>query len=138
MNYVIVVSVQYDKIEELAIGPYFYTNSDGTVSPGQFCVEKYVNGVIFGFNESYVFDSETENKCINIIPSENFSSEKYFSSNNFSISFDSLLEAHLKFALKTIRFRDLGPLKSPDCFRFDIDVRSLREYFYSFIGFDKC
>lgn len=88
----------------------------------QFCVEKYVNGVIFGFNESYVFDSEIENKCIEIESAKNFSSQKYFDAHNFTVSFDSLLEAHLLFTLKTVRFRDLGPLKSPDCYRFDIDV----------------
>lgn len=93
----------------------------------QFCVEKYVNGIIFGFNESYVFDSEIENKCIEIATSRNFSSKNFFQTSNFTSEhfFDSLLEAHLLFTLKTVRFRDLGPLKSPDCYRFDIDVRKM-------------
>ncbi|ODN02679.1 Mucolipin-3 [Orchesella cincta] len=117
----------YANIGELAIGPYFYENTDGSVAPMHFCQQKYVNGVIFGFNESYVFDSETETKCIDITaaslsPPANFSSKQYFQDQNFTISFDNLLEAHLRFTLKTVRFRDLGPLKSPDCFRFDLDI----------------
>ncbi|ODM90942.1 Mucolipin-3 [Orchesella cincta] len=117
----------YANIEDLAIGSYFYGNPDGTIAPVQFCQTNYATGVIFGFNESYIFDSTTEKKCVDI-PSAildaayNFSSEKFFQDQNIPISFDSLLDAHVMFTLKTVRFRDLGPLKSPDCFQFDIDI----------------
>ncbi|CAL8109821.1 unnamed protein product [Orchesella dallaii] len=117
----------YANIRELAIGPYFYENTNGTIAPMHFCQQKYINGVIYGFNESYIFDSETETKCIDIpaaslSPAINFSSHNFFQDQNYSISFDNLLEAHLLFTLKTVRFRDLGPLKSPDCFRFDMNI----------------
>jgi len=116
---------KYADIEDLAIGSYFYENPDGTTAPVRFCQEKYVNGIIFGFNESYIFDSATETKCLDIMGSalnENFSSVQFFKENNFNISFDTMLEAHLQFGLKTVRFRDLGLLKSPDCFQFNVDV----------------
>lgn len=118
---------QYSRIEALAIGPYFYPTPDNDVAGMRWCVERYTSGVIFGFNESYAFDSTTEESCVTIPPEElgppqNFSSEAWLAGANASISFDSLLEAHLSFVLKTVRFRDLGPFKSPDCFQFDIDV----------------
>ncbi|OXA38531.1 mucolipin-3 isoform X2 [Folsomia candida] len=117
----------YSAIEELAIGPYFYPTKNNTVAPMKLCIERYSNGVIFGFNESYVYDGLTENSCITLPPSvistgEKFSLEEFLAKYNASISFDSLLEGHLTFVLKTVRFRDLGPFKSPDCFQFDIDI----------------
>lgn len=88
-------------------------------------MEHYKSGTIFGFNESYIFDSETQENCYNIQlnkTDEDFSSRQYFKEKNISISFSSLLEVQIKFGLKSIRFRDVGPLRNPDCFRFDVEV----------------
>ena len=95
----------------------------------EFCVEQYAMGVIFGFNESYAFDSEITQSCIKITVDAlgsskgSFSIKDYLAQHNFTISFEATIIVELKFSLKTIRFRDVGPLKSPDCFRFDIVVR---------------
>ena len=120
-------TLQYSKVEELAIGPYFFDSSDGTVAPIHFCTDSYESAVIFGSNESYVFDSNTDENCVEIGPSDitsgNFSMEAFLAKNNASVSFSRLLEAELRFNLKTIRFHLYGPLKSPDCYRFNISVR---------------
>ncbi|CAL8068843.1 unnamed protein product [Orchesella dallaii] len=118
----------YANIRDRSIGPYFYNNSDGTVASLNFCQEKYDTGEIFGFNESYIFNGLTETECVEIpadamSPPKNFSSQQFFQDQSYIISFQSLLEAHIRFTLKTVRFRDLGPLKSPDCFHFEVDIR---------------
>ncbi len=131
---VFLFSLQYSMIEELAIGPYFYPTHNNTLAPLTFCVVAYSSGVIWGFNESYTFNSASLTTCHTIPPKDispsndplgkgpPFSSEAWLAENNASLSFDSLLEATLSFTLKTVRFRDLGPFKSPDCFQFDIQV----------------
>ena len=118
------ICVQYRTIQNTSIGPYFNENPDGGIYPIQFCTEKYLKGIIFGFNESFVFDSNTESQCIDIplTAQTEFSSRAFLNTNNSTLSFITLLQADLKFTLKTVRFQDLGPLKSPDCFDFDIVV----------------
>ena len=43
-----------------AIGPYSYTEEDNSMPPPVLCLYQYKEGIIFGFNESYVFNGEIE------------------------------------------------------------------------------
>jgi mucolipin len=43
-----------------AIGPYSYTEEDNSMLPPVLCLYQYKEGIIFGFNESYVFNSDIE------------------------------------------------------------------------------
>jgi len=93
------------------------------VFPIRVTVEEYVAAGIVPENDSYVFDTTTIQRTIDIPVEEGpFSTHTFFDTHNFSINFVTLLEFSMKFSLKTIRFRDLGPLKSPDCFSFEIVV----------------
>ncbi|ODM90454.1 Mucolipin-3 [Orchesella cincta] len=113
----------HTNVQEAAIGSYSYDTLDGVNASIKFCLDRYSNRKTLEFNKALEFNKGTNTSCINISgASPNFSSKEFFLNNNFTISFVNLLEAHLLFTLKTVRFRDLGPFKSPDCFRFDVDI----------------
>nr|NVI71397.1 transient receptor potential cation channel, mucolipin ortholog [Cucujiformia] len=106
-----------------AIGAYSYTNEDNTMSDMVLCLYKYREGEIFGFNESYVFDSEIVKSCYNIshdIPEEPFSSKLYFEDKG--IPFSALVRATLDFSLKTVNFKSAGRISPPNCYQFDITI----------------
>lgn len=55
--------MQYANLSE-AIGPYSYPNENNTIGIPDLCLYNYKEGIIFGFNESYVFNSEViKSKC---------------------------------------------------------------------------
>ena len=47
---------QYSSVND-AIGPFSYTNPNGTIAPLELCISSFKKGTAFGFNESYIFDS---------------------------------------------------------------------------------
>lgn len=51
------ISFQYANLSE-AIGPYSYPNENNTMGHPILCLCNYKEGTIFGFNESYVFNSD--------------------------------------------------------------------------------
>lgn len=110
----------YANISE-AIGPYSYTNEDNTISPMTLCLYQYKEGVIFGFNESYIFDSEIVEDCINIsvtVGNNEYDSRRYLNHFNFS----ALVKATLSFSIKTVSFKSVGPKIAPNCYQFDIQI----------------
>jgi len=50
-----------------AIGPYSYTEEDNSMPPPVLCLYQYKEGSIFGFNESYVFNNEIEERKLFIL-----------------------------------------------------------------------
>nr|NVI71443.1 transient receptor potential cation channel, mucolipin ortholog [Cucujiformia] len=106
-----------------AIGSYSYTNEDNTMSDMVLCRYEYKQGEIFGFNESYVFNSEIVKSCSNIsydTRQGRFDSKTYFETEE--ISFSSLVRATLDFSLKTVNFKSAGRISPPDCYQFDITI----------------
>nr|MBE5724894.1 transient receptor potential cation channel, mucolipin ortholog [Cucujiformia] len=106
-----------------AIGSYSYTNEDNTMSDMVLCIYSYKQGEIFGFNESYVFNSEIVKSCSNIshdISQGNFNSKTYFESQD--IKFSALVKATLDFSLKTVNFKSAGRISPPNCYQFDITI----------------
>lgn len=106
-----------------AVGSYSYANEDNTMTDMLFCINKYKKGEIYGFNESYIFDSEIIQSCFNISHelSDNFSSKQYFD-NITDIKFSSLVTASLSFSLKTVNFKSAGRITPPNCYQFDITI----------------
>ncbi|KAK5641988.1 hypothetical protein RI129_008155 [Pyrocoelia pectoralis] len=100
------------------IGPYSYPNENNTVTPLVLCLYKYKKGIIFGFNESYVFDSTIEEECFNI--TKELRAAQYFEDEEFS--FSAIIRAVLSFSIKTVNFKGAGPMTPPDCYRFDIAI----------------
>lgn len=108
-----------------AIGPYSYTAEDNNMTDPILCLFQYKEGTIFGFNESYVFNSEIDEVCLNIThnnTSNQFFSKSLLAEQNVTINFSALVMARFSFALKTVNFKAAGPITPPDCYKFDIQI----------------
>lgn len=106
-----------------AIGTYSYPNEENKMAPLRLCLSHYKEGIIFGFNESYIFNSEIELSCLNL--TGNITTTKirqYFKNNDISINFSALVQATLQFSVKTVNFKAAGPIAPPDCYQFDIEI----------------
>nr|NVI71447.1 transient receptor potential cation channel, mucolipin ortholog [Cucujiformia] len=106
-----------------AIGTYSYTNEDNTMSDMVLCLYSYKKGEIFGFNESYIFNSEIVKSCTNIthdIKEGKLNSKLYLADKD--IKFSALVKAYLDFSLKTVNFKSAGRISPPNCYQFDITI----------------
>ncbi|KAF6215791.1 hypothetical protein GE061_000126 [Apolygus lucorum] len=104
---------------EASIGSYSYANEDNLYVNPTFCSYHYKKGEIYGFNESYSFDSEIIQSCCEV-------SDATFNNNtgcnDSPVKFPSLVKATISFSLKTINLKAAGPLSPPDCYRFNIMI----------------
>ncbi|KAJ8911430.1 hypothetical protein NQ315_005963 [Exocentrus adspersus] len=107
-----------------AIGSYSYANEDNIMTDMVLCLYHYKRGVIFGFNESYIFDSEIIEQCLNISETSNglLNSREHIRANNIDINFSALVKAELMFSLKTVNLKAAGRITPPNCYRFDIII----------------
>ncbi|XP_019754608.1 mucolipin-3 isoform X1 [Dendroctonus ponderosae] len=108
-----------------AIGSYSYANEDNTATDMVLCLYQYKQGTIFGFNESYVFNSEIVERCLNISRYENgvmLNSRHFLLENNINVSFSALVRGNLMFSLKTVNFKAASRITAPNCYRFDIAI----------------
>ncbi|XP_066997229.2 mucolipin-3 [Anabrus simplex] len=115
---------RYSKLEN-AIGPYSYTEENNTMPPPVLCLYQYKEGTIYGFNESYIFNSEIDEKCMNMTPSPrrtSFSSKSLLEYHQLNIEFSALVKATLSFSIKTVNFKAAGPITPPDCYKFNIEI----------------
>nr|NVI71410.1 transient receptor potential cation channel, mucolipin ortholog [Cucujiformia] len=105
-----------------AIGSYSYTNEDNSMSDMVLCIYSYKSGEIFGFNESYVFNSDIIKSCSNITveKNQNFSSRTYLESSD--IKFSALVKTTIDFSVKTVNFKSANRISPPDCYQFDITI----------------
>lgn len=107
----------------IAIGAYSYPNELNEMAPLELCLDRYREGSIFGFNESYVFNSEIVSSCLNLTGNiTKIGSRAYLASQNVSIVFSALVHATLGFSVKTVNFKAAGPIAPPDCYQFDIEI----------------
>ncbi|XP_034235952.1 mucolipin-3-like isoform X2 [Thrips palmi] len=108
-----------------AIGPYSYDTDDNHMASPLLCLHHYKEGTIFGFNESYVFNSEIDKTCVNLTVPHNasqFSSKDYLRSLGVDVNFSALVRASLAFAVKTVNFKAASAITPPDCYRFDVQI----------------
>nr|NVI71491.1 transient receptor potential cation channel, mucolipin ortholog [Cucujiformia] len=113
----------YAEIEK-GIGSYSYANEDNIKPDMMLCLLEYKEGTIHGFNESYVFNSEIEERCLsfeNNITS-NLNSYQYILDKGVTINFSALVRAELQFALKTVNFKTAGRMTPPNCYQFNISI----------------
>ncbi|KAK7792043.1 hypothetical protein R5R35_001677 [Gryllus longicercus] len=112
----------YSNLSE-AIGPYSYTEEDNSMSSPMLCFSQYKEGSIFGFNESYIFNSEIIETCANFTNiTKGFSSKEFLNKQHVKIEFSALVSATLQFSVKTVNFKAAGPMTPPDCYKFDIEI----------------
>lgn len=107
-----------------AIGAYSYNDESNNMPDPTFCQSNYKQGNIYGFNESYEFNSVIVESCINFTRNDesDFRSEQFIKDAGLDINFSSLVRAKLNFSIKTINFRAAGPITPPDCYRFDVEI----------------
>lgn len=123
----------YSKIRQVAIGSYDYIHHDVSAAPLSICKMYYKKAEIWGFNESFIFDSNPVRQCLEVIPNvpldakapPTFDSETYFNEHNFSMKFDRLITVEVTFSLKYILLKALEAMDSPDCYQFDVKVSIL-------------
>lgn len=93
------------------------------MAPLKLCLYQYKEGVIFGFNESYIFNSEIDKSCVNLTGNvTTIGSEDYLASKGIVIGFSALVKATLEFSVKTVNFKVAGLISAPDCYQFDITI----------------
>ncbi|CAG0921903.1 unnamed protein product [Notodromas monacha] len=124
---IIFVTTQYANIREKAVASFSYSNPDGSVPPVTFCKHYYKRGIIWAFNESYIFDGKILTKCIEIPYEEmnistRFDSRVFMAQKNFSINVDDFVSGEIKFDLKTINFRKMMPMDAPDCYQLNVKI----------------
>nr|NVI71492.1 transient receptor potential cation channel, mucolipin ortholog [Cucujiformia] len=107
-----------------AVGSYSYANEDNTATPMRLCLFQYKEGIIYGFNESYVFNSEIIENCVNISGNTSglLHSEQYLKTKKLDLSFSALVRAELGFSLKTVNFKAAGRITPPNCYQFDVTI----------------
>ncbi|XP_001606145.2 mucolipin-3 [Nasonia vitripennis] len=107
-----------------AIGSYSYTAEDNSVGVVVLCLHHYEEGIIFAYNESYIFNSKIVEKCINITKQEEetVTSKLLMQQNKIPVNFSALVKAELKFDVKTVNLKAAGPITPPDCYRFRIKI----------------
>ncbi|KAI5703386.1 hypothetical protein M8J75_011198 [Diaphorina citri] len=110
-----------------AIGPYSYTEENNTMDSLTFCVHQFQEGIIFGFNESYVFNNVIEINCTELNITDDTRTKGYDSKTELEkvgmgIEFSRFVKAELKISLKTVNFKAAGPISPPDCYQFDITI----------------
>lgn len=106
-----------------SIGPYDYPTEDNSMAALKLCLYSYKEGIIYGFNESYVFNPQIDMHCFSLTEDvKNIGSEKFLESIGVTVSFQALVKASLEFAVKTVNFKAYGPLTAPDCYKFNIQI----------------
>ncbi|XP_043501990.1 mucolipin-3-like isoform X1 [Polistes fuscatus] len=108
-----------------SIGSYSYNAENNMPGTVELCLHHYKESIIFGFNESYVFDKEIIKTCVNITKEfhDKFNKSKnLLATQNVDVNFSALVMAYLKFAVKTVNLKAAGPMTPPDCYQFDIQI----------------
>nr|CAH7742323.1 unnamed protein product [Callosobruchus chinensis] len=111
----------YSELDK-AIGPYSYVTENNTMTDMILCLYQYKKGIIFGFNESYIFDSDIVQTCLNFSKHLELRAKEYIALNDIPINFSALVRAELMFSVKTVNFKAAGRISAPNCYRFDIII----------------
>jgi mucolipin 3 len=106
-----------------AIGPYSYATDDNSMGPMKFCLHQYREGVVFGFNESYVFNPEIDITCETLQQSDTIKGiQAFLHDQSIFIQFSALVKTTFEFSIKTVNLKASGPITAPDCYQFDIQI----------------
>lgn len=88
-----------------------------------FCLYSYKNGTVFGFNESYIFDSEIISTCLNITEGDTeLGIQNFLHKHDIHIQFSALVKTTIDFSIKTVNLKASGPISAPDCYQFDVTI----------------
>ncbi|ESN91833.1 hypothetical protein HELRODRAFT_90253 [Helobdella robusta] len=120
---------RYNETESIAIGNFSPAQENGTTPPVEMCVHKYKEGVIWAFNQTFIFDSRVIKDCFKVMPVFDppsnlsvYNIEKFLESVNRTINFDSLIRITLHFNLNTVHLKSLHRSSDPDCFLLNVRI----------------
>ena len=127
---------QFANISQVSVGAFGYQlikndPKHKPISVVSFCQKYYALGMINPTNFSYKIDNLLFDACIkidNLFPPgdprwNNFSILNYSQSKNFSINFNRLLVATIKFPLRTIYLNSVARNDPPECYDLDVIVK---------------
>ena len=107
---------RYYCIQNKSLGPYDYSLPNGSVPLIKLCLKRYKSGVIYSYNQSYDFDSTTEDVCYDIKETNILRAvESYINPSTL----DSLIKTELMFSLSSVY---LKAWPNPDCVIFNISI----------------
>lgn len=97
------------------------------MGPVKICLSQYREGIVFGFNESYVFNPEIDVSCQTLgandtRPGTFKGIQDYLRSQSIYIQFSALVKTQVLFSIKTVNLKASGPISAPDCYQFDIEI----------------
>lgn len=106
-----------------AIGSYSYATDDNSIGPVKFCISQYREGIVFGFNESFVFNPEIDITCNTLDHNDTKNGIlQYLNTQELQIQFSALVMTTVEFSIKTVNLKASGPISAPDCYQFDVQV----------------
>lgn len=107
-----------------AIGPYSYATKDNSMGPIEICLSQYREGIIFGFNESYIFNPEIDTNCMRMHKNdtEQGNVQDFFHRHGVFLQFSALVKTTMHFNIKTINLKASGPMSAPDCYKFKVII----------------
>lgn len=106
-------------IEDDALGPFFRNSSLG------LCVEHYKAGNV-SRDLNFVLDNTLESKCIFLAEKDLFSynhASEWMEQNDLTMPWPAVESMVLNFSLTSVTLRPLGPVPTPDCFKFNIKIK---------------
>lgn len=106
-----------------AIGPYSYATDNNTMGDITICLQYYREGIVFGFNESYIFNPEIDKKCLDFqLSDQGTSIQDFLHKHETFIQFSALVKTTVEFDIKTVNLKASGPMSAPDCYNFHVTI----------------
>ncbi|XP_064476175.1 mucolipin-2-like [Ornithodoros turicata] len=115
----------YSSITTAPIRTFWYSSESEEIVPITFCVTKYKNGTVWPSNSTLFLDSEVVVECLDLNttwPANSdlwraFSMKKFLSDAGFTIVFEQLIRAELRFTLTTLYKRKFVDVEALECYR---------------------
>ncbi|XP_054707102.1 mucolipin-3-like [Uloborus diversus] len=120
---------QFSKISSMSIAPYSYDSANGSLTSLFFCAKQY-NGELYPENSTIEIHDLPQEHCETIPPLypansplwDTFSLEDYLNQTDFSLNFRMLVNAQLRFKLRTVFIKSMTKLDVPECYQLHIII----------------
>ncbi|XP_060793757.1 mucolipin-3 isoform X2 [Neoarius graeffei] len=113
---------QFLHLQNITVGNHAYEKDGHLYTPLLICQRFYHNGSISPANETFEIDTKVEEECLEIYPTQPFSTAAETHLSNFTLQFKRLLEVKVYFTLKAINLQTVQHHALPDCYDFSIMI----------------
>ncbi|XP_038067102.1 mucolipin-3-like isoform X1 [Patiria miniata] len=114
---------KYSQLERIAVGTYeFETAQSRDIHNMTLCNRHFLNVNLS--NGKFDVNASTKTDCLTfeVSPDKNISMQQFLKDNDFTMSFDSMIQMQLKFSIRSLHIKDLAMFLNPDCVRFNITI----------------